>query len=399
MGQYLTQVLMLETSAYVTVPNITAMRNSFGAAFPGGKLTWAPDFYVSNPPVSADPTRYAAVMAYIASCVSTYGDKVALFQGIPSVNFSDAITKSQIDTALPALITNSGDADACIANWMMSHGVLNYARSNYGIQTVMGQCWAQYGVDGYTGEGSPNCPYFPSITHTLAPAQAAANQIDCVLVDSCSTDLWFAPRGYANGRQSSVHPMSSYNGLTGVKRVSSAYLAFPNPIQYINLLMEVDWLNQPGSTAGLAIWNSWLTWLASTYPSLQAVTLQAFGNVWRAAYPNNQFAYVQSMSNPADSSQSVRWNHTMSHRVGLLNTSSGTALLDYTAYKDGTVEPTAPAAVWSVPQAVAQVTATPNDNPFVQAPSQRVLNAMRANGLTVPGRTNRTSPAYRVHGF
>lgn len=367
MTRFFAQTLMVENStSYVTPETCAHLADAFHAAFPDGHLTWA----IENQAVTA--AGMASVRAYIVDQCAAHGDRIALCGAFSSVRQATSAATAELASLLGTLKASTGETEPAMFAWAAPAAVLPTAIAA-GVRVVAGQTWGQENVDGYSGEGSPNRPYYPSKNHFLVPAQSPENALDVVMMDTLASGYWESLHG-----RSTVHTVDAHT-LTRMQSITRDYLERTVTDPEFTAVWsgcEVKWINDT-SLSNPVIYQSgnyyardrlvaWWQWLASEYDDLQAVSLQEFGAAWRDLHPyadGNRWRASVTSENPSDATQAVTWEFSPRQRVGIVTTAAGAQLVDLTNYSDATTEPTPmttidsdldPGQSWSVPQVVAQ---------------------------------------------
>ena len=335
-----------QTSA-ITLANVQDLVAAYTAAFPGIHLTWNLD----DGALDDSTGSWGWLRSYVADRVANHGDAAAYWRKFGFPGTDPATENSIMDSYMPKVQALGGPSLA--SGWYIPVSTLAHLRSSYGVKTVWGQCWSQHNVDGFSGDGSPNCPYFPSSNHALIPAQVPADALDVLVCDNYSQDFF----GAKVGARTTIDPADA-GGVASAEKIAHLYLddAYtPGDIRWISHHTQVDYYYSAANSAALANLKSLISWLGSTYPTMKAVNLDEFGTAWRARYPTNSWAIAQSQTDPGGSGDTIYWLHTAKARRGLYVTSGGTmSLLDLTRYSDSTVQPATPSLTVEPPALVNQ---------------------------------------------
>lgn len=318
----------------ITQANLNDLVGAFDSTFTGGHLTW----HLDDGALDDSTGSWGWLRTFVAGRVAA-GDAVSYWRKFGGPGLSPAGERSVYDTYMPLVAALGGPA--LVSGWYIPIETLNYVSATYGVKTAVAQCWSQHAVDGFSLDGSPNCPYYPSKFHSLIPAQDMANATDVVLLDVLSQDLFAA----ASGSRVTMDPADA-GTLTRMEQITASYFSdswSPGPIRWINQHVQPDYLYTPANAADLTRLKDYWTWLRASY-NVTPVNIDAFGTAWRAAHPTNDFAVAQGQIDPGGSGDAVYWLHKATHRAAVKRTNAGTfSLLDLVRYSDATVAPACPA--------------------------------------------------------
>lgn len=361
----------------ITQANVDDLVAAITGAFPNAHITW----HLDNGALDDSTGSWGWLRTYIAGRIVSNGDAASYWRtfGFPGLNAAGE--QGEIDTYLPTVIALGGPP--LISGWYIPIETLTYAQSAYGVQTAVAQVWAQHGVDSYSGDGSPNCPYYPSTRHTLVPAQAEANRLDVVVLDALSADLFAA----ASGSRTTIDPADA-GTLTRMEQITGAYLDAANKpddrFRLLNSHVQIDYLYTAANAATLTRYKDWLTWLAANYAALSPVTIAGAGAAWRALHPVNDFAIAQMQFDPGGTGNRIFWLHTAKQRAAVQVSSGVSSLLDLTRYDDTLTAPATPSLTPELTSKVNQRDSFHPLNPYSVAAYREVAGIFRTFGLQQP---------------
>lgn len=347
------------TPQYITQANVDDLVAALVAAFPSVHITW----HLDNGALDDSTGSWGWLRTYIAGRIASHGDAVSYWRtfGFPGTNA--ATEASLVDTYLP--VAHALGGPPLISGWYVPRETLSYARTTYAVKTAVGQVWSQHGVDGFSGDGSVNCAYYPSALHSLVPAQLTSNRIDTVVLDALNQDVFAA----ASGSRVTIDPADA-GTLTRMQQITQSYYDdawSPGLIRKIHQHVQIDYLYTPANSAVLSRLKSYWTWLAANY-TVSPVTIEEYGTAWRAAHPTNDFAIAHGQTDPVASGDAIYWLHTASHRVAVKRTNAGVVtLLDLVRYSDATTAPAVPSLSVEPPAKISQRDATHPTNLYTLA--------------------------------
>ena len=226
-----------------------------------------------------------------------YGDEVTLFNYSDPIRFDQETLNRRMDECIEELARLTGRAPTAIGSWVLNSATAGHAVKKHSIRTAIGQVWEQLGVDGYSGVGSINGPYYPSKRHFMLPAQAEDDLLDIVILDAVSCDM--IDTRIPKTARTTIHPwdshLTAFDAAPVQRHITAAYLKHnlaKNPFGWLVNTVELDWMfqayltyNKNGELRRLQ--HEWLTWLYETFSEASFSTLTEFRNYFRKEHPDN----------------------------------------------------------------------------------------------------------------
>lgn len=372
-----------ETAAN-SVENVRALRDAFGKAFPGGRMTWALSWLALNDTRSA----YSAARAQIVEYHQQLGDEVTFFPAGyfgPMYNTREELNRDLHDgLRLVSQMVGNGYRPSCVVAGYLPADSLRYLAEVEHIHVCQANIWSQHAIDNGDGDGSPSYPYFPSREHFLKPAQSRGDLIDCVNLDGWTCDFLAARRnGFEGGFNSRmglgpIETVGTYGKEKGLQeQLATVATHFDdgfhrNGFAWVTAIWEVA-LVPIGVHHSLPDFGETVR---KRWPSTLAVTEGEFGLAWRKAHRDNsklRYEFVQRGSGigGSDANMEIHWYMNRHFRLAILHDWTKPAatptVIDFTRYDVPAQEPQTPARDWSLMNRINQKGTRPQDRPTTLA--------------------------------
>ena len=334
---------------------VQLMRDSFGKAFPGGRMTWG----ISWLALTDQTEQYVTIRKMLAGFHHQFGDEITFLPGGyfgPMYNTREEINDAVHESlALIEKMVGGGYRPKCLVSGYLDAANLEYLATHEGIHVCQGSIWSQHGIDNGDGDGSVSYPYYPSTEHFLKPAQGKSDFIDCVNLDGWTCDFLSArSNGFSHG--------NSRLGLGPIETINNHGLEIGLQEQlHTTAIHYDDGFSRNGFAWLTAIWEVSLVQIEHLAPSLvtygetvrkrwpgvKAVTVGEFGEAWRARYQDNshwdyQFDELGSGIEGSDINEEIYWFMNQEFRLALTrNRQPGSPwlVIDFTRYDLPAMEP------------------------------------------------------------
>jgi len=239
---------------------------------------------------------------------------------------------------------------------------LAYLAAEEGVHVAQATIFSQFGIDYGDGDGGLPYPYYPSTQHYLKPAQAAADQIDAVVLDGWTVDFLAARRnGFADGFNSrmGVGPIETIRDLGPAPGAAEQLhataqhfatgAALNNGEAFVSSIWEIS---LPINTSYLT---AWLAAVRGQWPDAQMLTHGEFGERWRGLHAANDFnltfVEVGSGIGGSDADKELTFYANRAFRLVLLRnlTDAGAGnVVDLTRYDLPAAEPANLTRSWNL---------------------------------------------------
>jgi hypothetical protein len=367
-----------------TVEAVRSMRDNFGKAFPGGRMTWAFSWLALHD----QRENYRAIRDQVVDYHRRFGDEITFLPGAyfaPMYNSREQVNRDLHDgLQLVSAMVGGGYRPLSVIGGFLSAENQRYLAEQEGIHVCQGTIWSQYGVDNGDGEGSISYPYYPSREHYCKPAQGPADFIDCVCLDGWSCDFLAARRvGQVGGFNSRmglgpIETLMRFGRETGVKeQLFTTSLHFDdgfkrNGFGWATVIWEVS-LGIPTFQClpdyGAEVRRRW--------PDVQCLTEGGFGEAFRAQFKDNaklDYRFVERGSGigGSDTNLEIRWFMNRDFRLALVRDwtghpdksfSSQEKVIDFTRYDLKAEEPKDLGRNWSLMNCINQKGTRLQDKP------------------------------------
>ncbi len=286
----------------------------------GVRVTWfvLPDIFTEKP----------ELIDRILCYRDQYGDDFTFDIGCPLIVENQETVSATIDQCMAHMKRLTGSYPSIAGGWFLNAGSISHLKAEYGVEIVVGQMWEQFGVDGFSGLGSINGPYFPSSNHSLVPASEEKNRLDVVVLDTLSADVYDTK--FPKCARATVHPWDSNltagDGVTFQKYISDCYWtdnACRNQLSVLNLRFELDWINQTTwcynqrmelKERVFDFWDS----IAIDHPDVALVSLSEFNNRFRQEHQDNgRLLYRYHHRSKYDPNAFIYWYFNKNHAVAV----------------------------------------------------------------------------------
>lgn len=353
--------------SYNTPENIAKISRWVREAFPEGQVTWALSWEALFDP----GPHWQGVRETLADCYGRFGDQVTINPGggFPNVYNTKEQINRDLEDAFEAIERWLGKPPRNIVSWQLSAANIAHAARRFGVVATSGHCWSQHGVDNLSQEGSIMYPYYPSLLNALRPAQSAEDQINCVMLDTVTTDLVtarFLLEEEGQDCRMGVQPIETVMrfgyevGLRQMKLTADRYLRdnYTNlPFVWITNQLEPSVIFFDDDCARAT--RDWLAYLAETYPDLKLLSTDRFADRFMQTFPDNEslnynFRYRGTGISGSDPAEEMLWWMNKDYRLGVLRSGGGCRVIDYVSYKDAPPEPEGPQSNWSLPAILSQ---------------------------------------------
>ena len=176
-----------------TVAGVRALRENFGKAFPGGRMTWAFSWLA----LQDQRPNYQAIRQQVVDYHRQFGDEITFIPGAyfaPMYNSREQINQDLHDALkLVSELVGDGYRPQCVIAGFLAADNQRYLAERENIHVCQGTIWSQYGIDNGDGDGSISYPYYPSREH-YCKQPGPADFIDCVCLDGWTCDFLTARR-------------------------------------------------------------------------------------------------------------------------------------------------------------------------------------------------------------
>ncbi|MEO7714849.1 MAG: DUF3863 domain-containing protein [Capsulimonas sp.] len=344
-----------DEAEFNTPDQMQLQRDTFGEAFPGGRMTWA----VSWEALTDKREQYVQVRKMLAGFHQDFGDEITFLPGgyfAPMYNTREEINQALHEgLALIGEIVGGGYRPKSVVAGYMAAANLEYLAKHEGIHVCQGNIWSQHGIDNGDGDGAVSYPYYPSTEHFLKPAQGKSDFIDCVNLDGWTCDFLSArSNGFSHGNSRlGLGPIETiYNhGLElGIQeQMHTTALHYDdgfsrNGFAWLTAIWEVSLVRLPGIIPSLTQYGQTVR---QRWPGVKAVTVGEFGEAWRAQYPDNkkwdyQFDELGSGIEGSDIDTEIYWFMNREFRLALTRNrepNSRWQVIDFTRYDLPASEP------------------------------------------------------------
>jgi len=363
-----------------TLAGVQNVRDNFGKAFPGGRMTWAFSWLALN---DQRPT-YVAIRKQMKEYHERFGDEITFIPGAyfaPMYNSREQVNRDLHDgLQLVSHMVGGGYRPKCVIAGFLAAENMRYLAKEEGIHVVQGDIWSQYGVDNGDGDGSISYPYYPSLEHFCKPAQGTNDFIDCVCLDGWTCDFLGARRvGFQGGFNSrmGLGPIETLLGLghdRGLEeQIFTTGLHFDdgfkrNGFAWVTAIWEVS--------LGADLFNDLPEFgreVRQRWPNVHAVTEGEFGELFRKQFPDNnklddRFVERGSGIGGSDKNLEIRWFMNKDFRLALIHDwtkpNDPELVLDFTRYDLKAKEPQEIGnRNWSLMNEINQKGTRPQDKP------------------------------------
>ncbi|MCW3060895.1 MAG: hypothetical protein JWQ02_2716 [Capsulimonas sp.] len=331
------------------------MRDSFGKAFPGGRMTWG----ISWLALTDQTEQYVTIRKMLAGFHRDFGDEITFLPGgyfAPMYNTRDEINQAIHESLklIEEMVGGGYRPKSLVAGYMDSAN-LEYLAKREGIHVCQGSIWSQHSIDNGDGDGSVSYPYYPSKEHFLKPAQGKSDFIDCVNLDGWTVDfLSGRSDGFSHGNSRvGLGPIETINnhgleiGLQEQLHTTSIHYddGFSrNGFAWLTAIWEVSLVQIPNLAPSLVIYGDTVR---KKWPGVKAVTVGEFGEAWRAQFPDNkkwdyQFDEIGSGIEGSDIDTEIYWYMNREFRLALTRNrepNSRWMVIDFTRYDVPASEP------------------------------------------------------------
>jgi hypothetical protein len=364
-----------------TLEAVQAVRDNFGKAFPGGRMTWAFSWLALQDPRD----NYKAIRRQVVEYNQKFGDEITFIPGAyfaPMYNTREQVNKDLHDgLKMVSEMVGGGYRPKSVIAGFLAADNQRYLAEKENIHVCQGSIWSQYGIDNGDGDGSISYPYYPSREHYCKPAQRSADFIDVVCLDGWTCDFLAARRpGFAGGFNSrqSLGPIETFMNLgseTGLKaQLSTTATHFDdgfkrNGFAWITSIWEV--CLGPTTFANLP---SYGEQVRRRWPDIECMTVGDFGERFRSQVKDNSgldYRFVQRGNGiqGSDANLEIRWFMNRDFRLALLRdwTKEGDPerVIDFTRYDLKAEEPKDLGRNWSLMNRINQKGTRPQDTPVL----------------------------------
>ena len=363
-----------------TVETVRSLRDNFGKAFPGGRMTWAFSWLA----LQDQRENYQAIRKQIVEYHRQFGDEITFIPGAyfaPMYNSREQVNQDLHDALkMVSKMVGGGYRPQCVIAGFLAADNQRYLAERENIHVCQGTIWSQYGIDNGDGDGSISYPYYPSREHYCKPAQGAADFIDCVCLDGWTCDFLTARRpGFAGGFNSrqGLGPIETLMNLgpkTGLKeQVFTTAIHFDDGFQRNGFgWATVIWEAVLGTNTFKHL-PAYGEEVRRRWPDVQCLTEGEFGEAFRRQFKDNSkldYRFVERGSGIHGSSANleIRWFMNRDFRLALLHdwTVPGNRekVIDFTRYDLKATEPKDFGRNWSLMNRINQKGVRPQDKPI-----------------------------------
>ena len=362
-----------------TVAGVRALRENFGKAFPGGRMTWAFSWLA----LQDQRPNYQAIRQQVVDYHRQFGDEITFIPGAyfaPMYNSREQINQDLHDALkLVSELVGDGYRPQCVIAGFLAADNQRYLAERENIHVCQGTIWSQYGIDNGDGDGSISYPYYPSREHYCKPAQGPADFIDCVCLDGWTCDFLTARRpGFAGGFNSrmGLGPIETLMNLgpkTGLQeQIFTTALHFDDGFQrngfgWATVIWEVSL-----GTNTFQYLPAYGEEVRRRWPGVQCLTEGEFGEAFRRQFKDNaklDYRFVERGSgiHGSDANLEIRWFMNRDFRLALIHDWTVPAdrekVIDFTRYNVPAREPKDYSRNWSLMNRINQMGVRPQDKP------------------------------------
>lgn len=362
-----------------SLEGVRSLRENFGKAFPGGRMTWAFSWLA----LQDQRENYKAIRNQVVEYHRQFGDEITFIPGAyfaPMYNSREQVNQDLHDALkLVSEMVGGGYRPQCVIAGFLAADNQRYLAEQENIHVCQGTIWSQYGIDNGDGDGSISYPYYPSREHYCKPAQGPADFIDCVCLDGWTCDFLTARRpGFAGGFNSRmglgpIETLMNLGAETGLKeQLFTTALHFDdgfkrNGFGFATVIWEVvlgtnTFKHLPAY--GEEVRRRW--------PDAQCLTEGEFGEIFRKQFKDNtklDYRFVERGSgiHGSDANLEIRWFMNQDFRLALMHdwTVPGDRekVIDFTRYDLAATEPKNYGRNWSLMNRINQKGVRPQDKP------------------------------------
>ena len=362
-----------------TVGGVRSLRDAFGKAFLGGRMTWAFSWLA----LQDQRENYQAIRKQVVEYHRQFGDEITFIPGAyfaPMYNSREQVNQDLHDALkLVSEMVGDGYRPQCVIAGFLAADNQRYLAERENIHVCQGTIWSQYGIDNGDGDGSISYPYYPSREHYCKPAQGSADFIDCVCLDGWTCDFLTARRpGFAGGFNSrmGLGPIETLMNLgpkTGLKeQVFTTALHFDDGFQrngfgWATVIWEVVL-----GTNTFQYLPAFGGEVRRRWPDVQCLTEGEFGEAFRSQFNDNaklDYRFVERGSGirGSDANLEIRWYMNRDFRLALIHDWTmpldREKVIDFTRYDLQAKEPNNYGRNWSLMNRINQKGVRPQDKP------------------------------------
>jgi hypothetical protein len=362
-----------------TVETVQSLRDNFGKAFPGGRMTWAFSWLALHD----QRDNYQAIRKQVVEYHRQLGDEITFLPGAyfaPMYNSREQVNRDLHDALkLVSEMVGGGYRPRSVIAGFLAAENQRYLAEQENIHVCQGIIWSQYGIDNGDGDGSISYPYYPSREHYCKPAQGPADFIDCVCLDGWTCDFLTARRpGFAGG-------FNSRMGLGPIETLMNLGPEVGLKEQLFTTALHFDdGFRRNGFGWATVIWEAVLGTNTFTnlpaygaevrrrWPKVQCLTEGDFGEAFRSQFKDNSkldYRFVERGSgiHGSETNLEIRWFMNRDFRLALIHdwTVPGDRekVIDFTRYDLPAAEPKDFGRNWSLMNRINQKGVRPQDKP------------------------------------
>ena len=357
---------------------VSAFRQAVLNGWPDGQVTWA----LSWEALTDQSSRYQEIRQLVRAFHEKYGDDITYSVGGYFANAYSSREKvhRELHLGIQKVEEVMGVKPQCVIAGFLSADNMKWLAEEEQVHVCQGTIWSQYSIDNQDGDGSVCYPYYPSVQHFCKPAQSAADQIDCVVLDGWTVDFLAARRpGFAEGYNSrmGIGPIETLGAfppetaMQEMKAVTSLHFSRENlqrnGFGFLTLAWEIALVTQIGKLECLT---EWLRWIRQSWPDARLLPEGEFGLLWREQHPDNRnlsYHFIQKGTGigGSDSDKQIEWFQNHMFRLALLKnlTDGSEQVIDFTRYDLDAEEPKGLVRSWSLMGDINQKGTRPQDQP------------------------------------
>jgi hypothetical protein len=245
------------------------------------------------------------------------------------IGYSQEDRKKLIDTVMSKYKLVFGKYPKSVGAWWIDAYSLQYMRDKYQIEVNM-DVSDQFSTDGYQVWGQYwSAPFYPSKRNALMPASSESEKIGVTTIQWAGRDPF---NGYGNGVFESTYSVQANDYMLHDLGVDYfAKLLQPYPQVTVGLENDFDWAKYGEE------YSKQVSYVGSL-KDFQIVTMQKFGQNYRAANPKISPKLAIVSDDALGSDGKVVWYQTDKYRVGLFINSEGVVIRDLRQFNDGVEE-------------------------------------------------------------